>query len=97
VFKGLLTQDRTDFDGKYYQLTARAPGAKPAALPLLIGGAGGEGPLGIIARYGRRVEPLGPAETAVQKGECSRHCEKVGRDPGTVRPVHPGLIESSCR
>jgi len=94
VFKGLLTQERTDFDGTYYQLTGAPLEPKPAALPLLIGGAGEKVTLGIIARYADEWNHWGLPETAVQKGEVFLgHCEKVGRDPGTVRRSTQALIE----
>jgi alkanesulfonate monooxygenase SsuD/methylene tetrahydromethanopterin reductase-like flavin-dependent oxidoreductase (luciferase family) len=40
VFTGLLTQERTTFDGKYYQLSNAPLEPQPAKLPILIGASG---------------------------------------------------------
>ena len=94
VFKGLLTQERVNFAGKYYQLSDAPLEPKPAAMPLLIGGSGEKVTLGIIAKYADEWNHWGLPETAVHKGEVFRgHCEKIGRDPGTVRRSTQALIE----
>jgi F420-dependent oxidoreductase-like protein len=86
VFKGLLTQERTTFDGKYYQLQDAPLEPKPAKLPILIGASGEKVALGIVAKYADEWNHWGLPEVAVQKGEAfARHCEKIGRDPKTVR------------
>lgn len=86
VLRGLLDQPRTDFDGTYYQLRGAPLEPKPARLPLLIGGTGEKIMLGIIARYADEWNHWGLPELAVQKGEVFRaHCERIGRDPATVR------------
>ena len=94
VFKGLLTQERVNFDGKYYRLTDAPLEPKPAAMPLLIGGSGEKVTLGIIAKHADEWNHWGLPETAVHKGDVfRRHCEKIGRDPGTVRRSTQALIE----
>ncbi|WP_433559669.1 TIGR03560 family F420-dependent LLM class oxidoreductase [Pseudonocardia xinjiangensis] len=94
VIKGLLTQDRTDFDGKYYHLSGAPLEPKPAAMPLLIGGAGEKVTLGIVARYADEWNHWSLPELAVHKGEVFRgHCEKIGRDPSTVRRSTQALFE----
>jgi len=94
VFKGLLTQERVNFAGKYYQLSDAPLEPKPAAMPLLIGGSGEKVTLGIIAKHADEWNHWGLPETAVHKGEVFRgHCEKIGRDPGTVRRSTQALIE----
>src|SRR5882762_7334999 len=94
VFKGLLTQERVNFAGKYYQLSDAPLEPKPAAMPLLIGGSGEKVTLGIIAKHADEWNHWGLPETAVHKGDVfRRHCEKIGRDPGTVRRSTQALIE----
>jgi F420-dependent oxidoreductase-like protein len=94
VLKGLLTQDRTDFDGKYYRLTGAPLEPKPAAMPLLIGGAGEKVTLGIVAKYADEWNHWSLPEVAVHKGKVFReHCEKIGRDPGTVRRSTQAMFE----
>lgn len=94
VFRGLLTEERASFDGKYYQLADAPLEPKPARLPLLIGAAGEKVALGIVAKYADEWNHWGLPETAVHKGEVfRRHCEKIGRDPGTVRRSTQAMIE----
>jgi F420-dependent oxidoreductase-like protein len=94
VFKGLFTQERADFDGKYYQLACAPLEPKPAAMPLLIGGSGEKVTLGIVAKYADEWNHWGLPETAVHKGSVFRgHCEKLGRDPGTVRRSTQALFD----
>jgi alkanesulfonate monooxygenase SsuD/methylene tetrahydromethanopterin reductase-like flavin-dependent oxidoreductase (luciferase family) len=94
VFKGLLTQERADFDGKYYQLACAPLEPKPAAMPLLIGGSGEKVTLGIVAKYADEWNHWGLPETAVHKGSVFRgHCEKLGRDPGSVRRSTQALFD----
>lgn len=94
VLKSLLTQPRTDFDGTYYQLNGAPLEPKPAALPLLIGATGEKVALRIVATYADEWNHWGLPDTAVQKGTVFRaHCEKVGRDPATVRRSTQAMLE----
>ncbi|MFF0339892.1 TIGR03560 family F420-dependent LLM class oxidoreductase [Kribbella sp. NPDC004875] len=94
VITGLLTQDRTTFDGKYYQLTGAPCEPKPAKLPILIGAAGEKVALGIVARYADEWNHWGRPDLAAQKGAVfAGHCEKIGRDPETVRRSAQAMIE----
>jgi F420-dependent oxidoreductase-like protein len=94
VIKGLLTQDRTTFDGKYYQLEDAPCEPKPEHLPILIGAAGEKVALGIVARYADEWNHWGRPELAAQKGAVfAQHCEKLGRDPKSVRRSAQTLLE----
>jgi F420-dependent oxidoreductase-like protein len=106
VFRGLLTEDRFSFDGKYYQLSSAPLEPKPARLPLLIGASGEKVALRIVARYADEWNHWGLPEVARHKGEVFQaHCEKVGRDPSTVRRstqamiqiINPGDTEAEAR
>jgi len=106
VIKGLLTQERTTFDGKYYQLSDAPCEPKPAQLPILIGASGEKVALGIVARYADEWNHWGRPALAAQKGEVfAQHCERAGRDPRTVRRsaqtfleiVEPGDTEAAER
>ena len=86
VIKGLFTNDRTDFDGKYYKLANAPLEPKPVQwpLPLLIGGVGPR-MLRIAARYGDEWNMWATPEMASAKlPEFLSACEAVGRDPSTV-------------
>jgi F420-dependent oxidoreductase-like protein len=94
VIKGLLTEERTTFDGKYYQLAGAPLEPKPANLPILIGAAGEKVALGIVAKYADEWNHWGKPDLATHKGEVfAKHCEKIGRDPGTVRRSAQTFLE----
>lgn len=106
VLRGLLDQPRTTFDGTYYQLADAPLEPKPARLPLLIGGTGEKVMLAIIARHADEWNHWGLPELAAAKGEVFRaHCERIGRDPATVRRstqamtevITPGDAEAEAR
>ncbi|MFC0626507.1 TIGR03560 family F420-dependent LLM class oxidoreductase [Kribbella deserti] len=93
VFTALLTQERADFQGRFYQLSDAPMQPKPAHLPLLIGAAGEQVALGIVARYADEWNHWGTPELAAHKGKVFRdHCERIGRDPATVRRSAQALI-----
>ncbi|WP_329482396.1 TIGR03560 family F420-dependent LLM class oxidoreductase [Kribbella sp. NBC_01484] len=94
VIKGLLTQERTTFDGTYYQLTGAPLEPKPAHLPILIGAAGEKVALGIVAKYADEWNHWGDPALAAHKGEVfAVHCERLGRDPKTVRRSAQTMLE----
>jgi F420-dependent oxidoreductase-like protein len=94
VIKGLLTQDRTTFHGTYYQLDNAPCEPKPAHLPILIGAAGEKVALGIVAKYADEWNHWGRPDLAAAKGEVfAAHCERLGRDPKTVRRSAQTFLE----
>lgn len=94
VIKGLLTQDRTTFDGTYYQLTDAPLEPKPAQLPILIGASGEKIALGIVARHADEWNHWGRPELAAHKGKVfAEHCERQGRDPKSVRRSAQTFLE----
>ena len=94
VIKGLLTEERTTFDGTYYQLAGAPLEPKPANLPILIGAAGEKVALGIVAKYADEWNHWGKPDLATHKGAVfAKHCEKIGRDPATVRRSAQTFLE----
>ena len=94
VIKGLISQDRTTFDGTYYQLTGAPLEPKPANLPIMIGAAGEKVALGIVARYADEWNHWGSPELAAHKGKVfAEHCERLGRDPKSVRRSAQTMLE----
>jgi F420-dependent oxidoreductase-like protein len=94
VIKGLLTEERTTFDGTYYQLENAPLEPKPAHLPIMIGAAGEKVALGIVARYADEWNHWGRPELAAHKGAVfAEHCAKIGRDPKTVRRSAQTILE----
>ena len=94
VIVGLLGNEKTSFQGKYYQLEEAPLEPKPAGpLPLLIGGGGEKVTLRIAARYADEWNVWGDVATLVQKGEVlERHCADVGRDPAEIERSAVALL-----
>jgi F420-dependent oxidoreductase-like protein len=87
VLKSLLTTNRARFEGRYYHLVDAPMEPKPVQqqLPLLIGGAGEQVTLGIVARWADEWNTWGTPEVIAAKGAVlERHCERIGRDPATI-------------
>jgi len=88
VIQGLLTNERTTFKGRYYQLDDAPLEPKPLQrpLPLLIGGGGEQVTLRIAARYANEWNTWGTPETLARKiGILNGYCSDIGRDPKTIR------------
>jgi F420-dependent oxidoreductase-like protein len=88
IIRSLFTNDRTDFNGKYYQVKDAPLMPKPvqgASLPILIGGGGEKVTLRIVARYADAWNVAGPPDVVADKGRIlDQHCADAGRDPATV-------------
>lgn len=98
VFKGLLTQERTDFDGRYYRLTGAPLEPKPVQdpMPLLIGAKGEKVALRIVARYADEWNAWGTPDVMAAKGRVlDSYCEAIGRDPATIRRSTQAFFEVS--
>ena len=89
VLRGLLHDEVTTFDGKWFQLREARNEPRPvqAKLPIWVGGGGEKKTLRIAAQYadGWNVPFISPEEFARKRGILHQHCEDVGRDPSEVR------------
>jgi F420-dependent oxidoreductase-like protein len=89
VLVGLLTQETTTFDGKYYQLKdARnePKGPQRPHPPICIGGSGEKRTLRTVAKYAQHWN-FGagtPEEFARKVGILHGHCADIGRDPKEI-------------
>jgi len=95
VVTGLLNNDRTTFEGRYYQLKDAPLDPKPVQkpLPLLIGGGGEQKTLRIAAKYAQEWNVWGLPEVLRHKmAILDRHCEEVGRDPKTIQRSAVALL-----
>lgn len=95
VIKGLFTNDKTNFQGKYYQLTDAPLAPKPVQnpLPLLIGGGGEQRTLRIAAKYADEWNVWGTPEVLAHKGAIlNRYCEEIGRDPKSIKHSAQGML-----
>jgi probable F420-dependent oxidoreductase len=89
VLKLLWTQERSDFDGRYYQLHDAVASPKPVQRPhppIWIG-AGGPVTLRIAARHADVWNPAGDGlEEAEMAGRrLVEACREIGRDPSEIR------------
>ena len=89
VLRGLLHDEVSSFDGKWFQLRDARNEPRPvqAKLPIWVGGGGEKRTLRIAAQYadGWNVPFISPEEFARKRGVLHQHCEDVGRDPAEVR------------
>jgi F420-dependent oxidoreductase-like protein len=89
VIVSLLTQQTTDFAGKYYQLTGARCEPKPVQQPhppLVIGGSGERRTLRTAARFAQHWNFVGgpPEEFARKRDVLYAHCHDIGRDPKQI-------------
>ena len=84
VLKAMWTQERGEFEGRYYHIRGAINEPKPVQKPhppLWIGGGGERVTLKLVARYGDACNFGGDPETVRHKLEVLRgHCEAVGTD-----------------
>ena len=89
VYKLLCTEDRANFDGKYYHLKDAMSNPKPVQKPyppIVIGGSGEQLTLRMVARYANVWNFVGGSvDTFKHKNEVlDGHCAAIGRDPKTI-------------
>jgi F420-dependent oxidoreductase-like protein len=89
VLTSLLSQETTDFDGKYYHLKGarnEPKGPQRPHPPICIGGSGEKRTLRITARYAQHWNFLGglPEEFARKRDILAAHCADIGRDPKEI-------------
>lgn len=89
VIVGLLTQDTTTFNGKYFQLTDARNEPKPVQRPhppICIGGNGERRTLRTAARFAQHWNFLGgpPADFTRKREILYQHCEDLDRDPAEI-------------
>ena len=89
VLTSLLSQETTNFQGRYYQLTdARnePKGVQKPHPPICIGGSGEKRTLRTTARYAQHWNFVGgtPQDFARKREVLHAHCAEVGRDPKEI-------------
>lgn len=87
VIRAMWTEDRAEFDGRYYRLRGAINEPKPVQKPhppIWIGGGGEKVTLKLVAQYGAACN-LAADDTLPHKLEVLRgHCLDVGRDYDSV-------------
>lgn len=87
---GLLTQETTNFAGKYFTLTnARnnPAGVQKPHPPICIGGNGPKRTLAAAARWAQHwnYAAMDPAGFASTRALLHEHCDRIGRNPAEIR------------
>lgn len=101
ILVGLLSNETTDFSGKYFHLTgARCEPKGPQAPhpPICIGGSGERRTLRTAALYAQHWNFVGgtPEEFARKRDVLLAHCQDAGRDPAQITlSSHVGLRSAS--
>jgi F420-dependent oxidoreductase-like protein len=101
VLVSLLSEDTTDFDGTYYQLSSArcAPkGPQQPHPPIVIGGSGERRTLRTAARYAQHWNFVGgtPEEFARKRDVLFAHCQDIGRDPREITLSSHVRLESAA-
>jgi F420-dependent oxidoreductase-like protein len=89
VLVGLLTQQKTTFEGKFYQLKDamnNPKGVQKPHPPICIGGSGEKRTLRTTARFAQHWNFTGgtPEEFARKRDILHQHCADIGRDPKEI-------------
>ena len=88
VLRSLWTEERSTFQGKYYQLADAPLFPKPIQQPypeLLIGGGGEKKTLRIAAQHADHWNVWGGPQVLAHKGRIlDQHCAALGRDPKEI-------------
>ena len=95
VVTGLFANEQTDFQGRYYQLTAAPLAPKPvqSPLPLLIGGGGEKQTMRIAATYANEWNVWGTPELLAAKQQIlDDHCRTIGRNPAEIQRAAVALL-----
>jgi F420-dependent oxidoreductase-like protein len=94
--RGLLTRERTTFEGKFFTLRDAQCEPKPVQerLPIWIGGGGEKVTLRICAQHadGWNVPFIAPDAWAHKARVLDEHCERVDRDPASItKTINVGM------
>ena len=90
MIKLLWSEERSDFEGRYYRLRSAIANPKPVQQPrppIWIGGSGERKTLRVVAEHADVWNAAGgdPAEVARLSGVLDAHCADVGRDSAEIR------------
>jgi F420-dependent oxidoreductase-like protein len=97
VIRSLWTERRSNFKGRYYQLSDAPLDPKPVQSPhpeLMIGGGGERVTLRIVAKHADHWNVWGGPNVLARKGKIlDEHCQAVGRDSKAItRSVNMSLM-----
>jgi F420-dependent oxidoreductase-like protein len=89
IIKSLWTEERTNFDGRYYKMKDAIGNPKPIQKPYppIWIGASGETTIRLVARYADVWNIAGgdPSRAAELSEKLEQACAAIGRNPGEIR------------
>jgi alkanesulfonate monooxygenase SsuD/methylene tetrahydromethanopterin reductase-like flavin-dependent oxidoreductase (luciferase family) len=90
VLKLLWTQEYSDYEGRFYQLSQAVSSPQPLQKPyppLWLGGGGEKKTLRVVAQHADvwNIPGGAPTEAIRLSRVLDGHCEAIGRDPATIR------------
>jgi alkanesulfonate monooxygenase SsuD/methylene tetrahydromethanopterin reductase-like flavin-dependent oxidoreductase (luciferase family) len=91
IIRALWTESPATFTGKYYSVANAYCEPRPyPAPPLMIGGAGEQRTLRVVAQHADwwNADYYSPAEYGRKLGVLEEHCRAVGRDFSTIVPTY---------
>jgi alkanesulfonate monooxygenase SsuD/methylene tetrahydromethanopterin reductase-like flavin-dependent oxidoreductase (luciferase family) len=95
VVISLLREDRTTFDGRYFQVADAPNQPRPVQrrIPVLIGGGGEKRTMRIAARHADEWNSWTTPDVLEHKvGVLHNHCSDLGRDPAEIRVSTQALL-----
>ncbi len=94
ICRAMFSEERPSFNGGHYRIeeARNVPRPlRPGGIPILVGGGGERRLLALVARYADACNLFGNVETIRHKlAVLDRHCESIGRDPGTITKTRLG-------
>jgi F420-dependent oxidoreductase-like protein len=96
IIRSLFEDEQTTFEGRYYTVRDAPLAPKPVQRPrppILIGGGGEKVTLRIAAQWADEWNVWGAPEVLAQKGAVlDEHCERLGRDPKSIKRSANALV-----
>jgi alkanesulfonate monooxygenase SsuD/methylene tetrahydromethanopterin reductase-like flavin-dependent oxidoreductase (luciferase family) len=94
VLDGLLRTPSTTVAGEHYTVTGAPAVPGTGRIPVLIGAKGEKRMLGLVARWADEWNTWSTPEIFAQKSAVlDAHCEKLERDPGTIRRSTQAILD----
>ena len=96
ICRAMFREEAPSFEGRYYQIHGAINSPRPIqpnGPPIMIGGGGEQRTLKLVAQYADMCNIFGDADMVRHKMDVlDRHCETVGRDPGTIIKTRLGSL-----
>ena len=96
ICRAMFREEAPTFEGRYYRIQGALNFPRPVqpnGPPIMIGGGGEQRTLKLVAQYADMCNIFGDPATVRHKMDVlERHCETVGRDPGTIVKTRLGSL-----